>query len=82
MASSALLCYHTANVYDSDMDTLKAGAWLNDNILAFFMESVSHSAHRPRAARLTRRIHQPLIVLSPLLFCLSFAQLSAARCVC
>ncbi len=43
MSSSAspLLCYHTANVYERDLLTLKSGAWLNDNILAFVMESGS-----------------------------------------
>jgi Ulp1 family protease len=49
MSGRPLLCYHTANIYDGDLQTLKPGVWLNDNIIAFYMESV-RGANRVVAA--------------------------------
>jgi len=52
MADPALLlCYQTANVYKGDMDTLKQGAWLNDNIIAFYMDYLQHDKFSSAAAR-------------------------------
>ena len=43
MSGRPLLCYHTANIYDGDLQTLKPAVWLNDNIIAFYMESVGRA---------------------------------------
>lgn len=35
-----LFSYETSNVYAQDLASLRPSAWLNDNIIAFYMESV------------------------------------------
>lgn len=46
-----LFCYHTSNIYAHDLDTLKQGAWLNDAIVAFYMDYLQHSVFSKHSNR-------------------------------
>ena len=37
-----LLTYQSATIRESDMENLKAGNWLNDQIINFYLEYLTH----------------------------------------
>jgi sentrin-specific protease 8 len=46
--SAVRLSYHAAALYQEDIDLLRPGMWLNDNVMVFWMEYLQHDGHAAR----------------------------------
>ena len=50
-SNGLLLSYESVSVYEHDVRTLRPGAWLNDNIVAFAMDYLQHEHFAAHAHR-------------------------------
>ena len=69
MAQEGVLSYHDVVLYPEDVETLLPGAWLNDNILSFAFEWLTHGhptlSHQGQLALLPPSVVQMMFALEP-----------------